>query len=189
LGYKGIVAGRLLLDAYGYYSNFRDFLSRTTVVQLATQKAFSVSVNSPNDIKSYGFGLSAEYLLPGNFSLTFNVTTDRLHNPDSTFVTYYNTPKYRANAGISNSGFGRGQKFGFNLMWRWQDAYWTESDFRQGPVSAFSTLDGMISYKLTNVHSLIKLGATNILNHYYTNAFANPAIGGMYYVSYGYNIF
>ena len=189
LGYKGIIGGRLLLDIYGYYSNFKDFLSRTTVYQVSTSKAFSVSVNSPNDIKSYGFGLSAEYLLPGNFSLNLNLSSDRLHNPDSNFVTYYNTPKYRANAGISNSGFGKGQHFGFNVSWRWQDAYWTESDFRQGPVSAFSTIDAMVSYKMPAVHTLIKLGATNILNHYYVNAFANPAIGGLYYVSLGYNIF
>jgi hypothetical protein len=130
-----------------------------------------------------------DYLLPDNFSLSFNASTDRLKNPDSTFVTYYNTPKYRFNIGLANSGFGHQQRFGFGLQFRWQDAYWTESDFRQGPVSAFGTLDGMISYKLPSVRSLIKLGATNMLNHYYVNAFANPSIGGLYYISYGYNIF
>jgi outer membrane receptor protein involved in Fe transport len=189
LGYKATFSKKLLIDLYGYYSVFDDFLSRTTVVQLNTQKVFSVSVNSPNKIKSYGFGLSVEYLLPQNFVLDLNASSDRLHNPDSTFVTYYNTPKYRANVGISNTGFGHEQRFGFSLQYRWQDTYFTESDFRQGPVSAFSTLDGQVSYKLINVRSLIKLGATNILNHYYTNAFGNPAIGGLYYVSYSYNIF
>ena len=189
LGYKGVFAKRLLIDVYGYYSSFKDFLSRTTVVQLATQKVFSVSVNSPNTIKSYGFGLSVEYLLPGNFVLNGNASSDRLHNPDSTFVTYYNTPKYRANVGIANTGFGPGKVWGFNLQYRWQDSYFTESDFRQGTVSANSTLDAMVSYKLTSVRSLIKLGATNILNHYYVNAFGNPAIGGLYYISYSYNIF
>ena len=189
LGYKGVFSKRLLIDVYGYYSTFKDFLSRTTVVQLATQKVFSVSVNSPNTIKSYGFGLSVEYLLPGNFVLNGNASSDRLHNPDSTFVTYYNTPKYRANVGIANTGFGPGKVWGFNLQYRWQDSYFTESDFRQGTVSANSTLDGMVSYKLTSVRSLIKLGATNILNHYYVNAFGNPAIGGLYYISYSYNIF
>jgi outer membrane receptor protein involved in Fe transport len=48
LGYKGTFDHRLLLDVYGYYSLFDDFLSRTTVVQLSTSKVFSVSVNSPN---------------------------------------------------------------------------------------------------------------------------------------------
>ncbi|MDP4151075.1 MAG: TonB-dependent receptor, partial [Bacteroidota bacterium] len=135
LGYKGTFDRRLLVDLYGYYSQFDDFLSRTTVVQLSTSKVYSVSVNSPNQIKSYGIGLSLDYLLPNNFSLSFNASTDRLHNPDSTFVTYYNTPKYRFNIGLANSGFGHEQRFGFNLQFRWQDAYWTESDFRQGPVS------------------------------------------------------
>ena len=189
LGYKGVISHQLLIDAYGYYTKFVDFLSRTTVVQLNTQKVFSVSVNSPNNINSYGFGLSLEYLLPSNFIASVNASTDRLHNPDSTFVTYYNTPKYRFNIGLANTGFGHEKRFGFNLQYRWQDSYFTESDFRQGNVGAFGTFDGQVSYKLLQVRSQIKLGATNILNHYYVSAFGNPAIGGLYYVSYAYNIF
>ncbi|HTI11290.1 MAG TPA: TonB-dependent receptor [Puia sp.] len=188
LGYKGIIAKNLLIDAYGYYSHFNDFISRTTVVQLNTQKVFSVSVNSPNTINSYGFGLSLDYLLPQNFAISLNASSDRLHNPDSTFVTYYNTPKYRFNIGFSNSGFGPGKKLGFNAQYRWQDKYFTESDFRQGNVNAFGTIDAQISYKLP-LHSLVKLGATNLLNHYYVSAYGNPAIGGLYYISLGYNIF
>ena len=71
LGYKGIFNRRLLVDVYGYYSSFNDFISRTTVVQLSPQKVFSVSVNSPNKINSYGFGLSLDYLLPQNFRCQF----------------------------------------------------------------------------------------------------------------------
>ena len=35
---------------------------------------------------------------------------------------------------------------------------------------------------------MIKLGGSNIFNHYYKNAFANPEVGGLYYVSFGYNL-
>ena len=56
-------------------------------------------------------------------------------------------------------------------------------------MSAFGTIDAQVSYKLTDVRSLIKVGATNLLNHYYVTQYGNPAIGGLYYVSYAYNIF
>jgi len=36
---------------------------------------------------------------------------------------------------------------------------------------------------------LLKLGGTNITNHYYRSAFGNPYIGALYYVSIGYNVF
>ncbi|MBS1933594.1 MAG: TonB-dependent receptor, partial [Bacteroidetes bacterium] len=202
LGYKGLFGKRLLIDFYMYYSRYKDFIGRVSVVQStsgnpatinpadpSSYQGYSVSVNSPNKVSTYGAGLSIDYLMPRNFSITFNVSSDRIHNPDSTFATYWNTPKYRANVGFGNSGFGWEKRFGFNIQYRWQDSYFTEADFKQGPVSAFSTLDAMVSFKCTGIRSLIKLGATNLLNHYYVSQFGNPAIGGLYYVSFGYNVF
>jgi len=200
LGYKSLINKMLLVDIYGYYSEYQNLIGRVSVVQFGPGGAagflttgqyqgYSVSTNSATKIYTHGFGLSLDYLLPGNFTISGNVSTDRIHNPDSTFTTYFNTPKYRFNIGLSNSGFGKGKKLGFNVQYRWQDGYFTESDFRQGDVSAFGTIDAQISYKLTDIRSLIKLGATNLLDHYYVSQYGNPAVGGIYYISIGYNIF
>jgi hypothetical protein len=75
------------------------------------------------------------------------------------------------------------------VQYRWQDSYFTESDFKQGPVSAFGTIDAQVNFKLLDAHSMIKIGATNLLDHYYICQYGNPAVGGIYYVSYAYNIF
>jgi outer membrane receptor for ferrienterochelin and colicin len=200
LGYKTLINKTFLVDVYGYYSEYQNLIGRVSVVQFGPGGAagflttgqyqgYSVSTNSSTNIYTHGFGLSLDYLLPGNFTVSGNVSTDRIHNPDSTFTTYFNTPKYRFNIGLSNSGFGAGKRFGFNVQYRWQDAYFTESDFRQGDVSAFGTVDAQISYKLTDIRSMIKLGATNLLDHYYVSQYGNPAIGGIYYISIGYNVF
>ncbi len=202
LGYKGLFNKRLLIDLYGYYSQYKDFIGRVSVVQStsgnpaainpndpSTYQGYSVSVNSANKVSTYGWGFSVDYILDRGFSIGFNVSSDMIHNPDSTFATYFNTPKYRTNVSFSNNGFGHQKRFGFSIQYRWQDNYYTEADFKQGPVSAFSTLDAMVSYKCTGIRSLIKIGATNLLNHYYVSQFGNPAFGGLYYVSFGYNIF
>jgi outer membrane receptor for ferrienterochelin and colicin len=200
LGYKSLINKTFLVDVYGYYSEYQNLIGRVSVVQFGpggalgalttgAYQGYSVSTNSATNIYTHGFGLSLDYLLPGNYTISGNVSTDRIHNPDSTFTTYFNTPKYRFNIGLSNSGFGHGRKFGFNVQYRWQDAYFTESDFRQGDVSAFGTIDAQISYKLPATHSMIKLGATNLLDHYYVSQYGNPAIGGLYYVSFAYNVF
>ncbi|MBD0287222.1 MAG: hypothetical protein ICV79_17615, partial [Flavisolibacter sp.] len=44
-------------------------------------------------------------------------------------------------------------------------------------------------YKVLQNKSVIRIGATNLLNNYYKNAFGSPEIGGLYYVSLGYNLF
>ena len=49
--------------------------------------------------------------------------------------------------------------------------------------------DAQVSYKIPSVKSLIKLGATNLTNHYNINATGNPAIGGLYYMSIMYNVY
>jgi outer membrane receptor protein involved in Fe transport len=202
LGYKGLFGKRFLIDAYGYYSQYHDFIGRVQVVQSTSgnpatinpadptsYQGYSVSTNSANKVSTYGWGLSADYLLDGNYAIGVNISSDNIHNPDSTFATYFNTPKYRFNITFSNSGFGPQKRYGFNVDYRWQDKYYTEADFVQGPVSAFGTFDAQVSYKLSGIRSLIKIGGCNILNHYYTSQFGNPAIGGMYYISFGYNVF
>jgi hypothetical protein len=155
----------------------------------STYQGYSVAINSSNKVNTYGFGVSLDYLLEKNFELGANFSSDNIHNPDPTFVTYFNTPKYRVNISLLNKGFGYEKRFGFNLIYRWQDTYFTESDFKQGGVSAISTLDAMVSYKFPSIHSMIKIGATNLLDTYYKTAFANPAIGGLYYASFAFNVF
>ncbi len=58
-----------------------------------------------------------------------------------------------------------------------------------GDIPAYGTLDAQVSYKIPKIKSLIKLGASNLLNQYYSSAFGNPQIGGLYYLSFGFNVF
>jgi len=78
---------------------------------------------------------------------------------------------------------------GFSFMYRYQDSFYYEGTFGSGNVPSFATIDGVITFKLPATKSMIKIGGTNLLNHYYTNGFGNAQIGGLYYVSYGYNVF
>ncbi len=196
LGYKGLFGKRILVDVYGYYAKYKDFIGRVSVGQFNTAgnpasgvKGFSVSVNSANTVNTYGEGFSIDYMMQRNYAITFNASSDNIDNPDPNFATYFNTPKYRLNIGLSNSGFGFEKRVGFNVQYRWQDTFFTEADFKQGDVNAIGTFDGQISYKLIPVRSIIKIGATNILNKYYRTSFGNPSIGGLYYISFGYNVF
>jgi outer membrane receptor protein involved in Fe transport len=204
LGYKTLIAEKLLIDAYGYYSRYKDFIGRVAVgrgqsanpnpsvayQELAspfTTTNYSFVYNVATPVKAYGWGLGLEYKFYRNYLLTGNVYSDKLTDVPNGLVTFFNTPKVRYNIGLGNENVYR--NFGFNILFRWQDKIYWEGTFGTGEVPSYSTLDAQISYKIPSIKSMIKLGATNLTNKYYTSAFGNPQIGGLYYISFGYNVF
>ncbi len=201
LGYKGLLLNsKLLIDVYGYYGQFTDFLARRVVVQSKTgsqivqadadtANIFSVPINSDVKIKTYGYGIGLDYRLPGNFVLSGNFASDNLKDVPTTLIASFNTPKYKANAAISNTGFGKAKRYGFTLAYRWQQSFYFEGDLANGNLPAVQTLDAQVSVKLPKTKSIFKIGATNLLNQYYYNCVGNSNIGGLYYVSFGYNLY
>lgn len=191
-GYKGLnLNEKLLIDAYTYYGQYQDFLTRRLVMQnpTTTKKKFSIPVNSTTKVKTYGFGIGVDYRLPANFSIGANFSSDNLTDVPQGFQASFNTPKYRVNLKLANSGFGKNDRYAFNITYKWMDAYKFESDFINGTVPAINTLDAQLSYKIPKTRSVFKIGGNNILNQYYVQGPGNPAIGGLYYVSFAYNVF
>lgn len=210
LGYKGLAwDDKLLIDLYGYYGQYQDFLSRTLLVQpkssftlasitnaIATNvnvsnvaNIYSIPVNASSKVKTYGFGLSLDYRLPAGYLIGTNLSSDNLKDVPEGFIAYFSTPKYRANVSFGNTGLGAKKLFGFNIAYRWQDAFYFQGDFANDDLPAIHTLDAQISFKLPSTKSVLKLGANNLLNQYYVNGAGNSIVGGLYYVSFGYNVF
>ena len=192
LGYKAFFSRDskhgLLLDVYGYLGSYRDFLGRNILFQPATKKIYSTVLNSPTEVKTYGYGLGLDYQLPKNFSIFFNGYSDVITDVPSGFADYFNTPKYRFNTGIANTGFGKKDKLGFNVMFRWQDSFEWQGELANGPIEAYGTVDAQVSYKIPKINSVIRLGGTNVTNHYYKTGYGNPEIGGLYYLSYDFHL-
>jgi outer membrane receptor protein involved in Fe transport len=193
---------------YGYYGQYQDFLTRTLLIQpkngltiddVANGIAqgvnasnlgnlYSIPVNS-SEVKTYGFGLSVDYRMPNNFIAGANLSSDNLQDVPEGFAAYFSTPKYRTNISIGNTGFGPQSRIGFNVAYRWQDEFLFEGDFANAQIPAIHTVDAQVSYKFPLSKSIIKLGANNLLNQYYTNAAGNSIVGGLYYISFAYNVF
>ena len=201
LGYRGLLTKKLLADAYVYYSQYKDFIGRTAVgrgnsgdpnrapIDIAspfTTDNYSFVVNTANNVNAIGWAVSFSYTLAKGFELNANVSSDQLNDVPDNVVTFFNTPKYRYNIGLGNTDLGQG--IGFNLQWRWQDKVFWEGTFGTGEIPSFGTLDAQISYKLPSIKSMLKFGASNLLNDYYRSAFGNPGVGGLYYLSFAYNV-
>ncbi|MDB5277567.1 MAG: hypothetical protein JWR61_2522 [Ferruginibacter sp.] len=200
-GYKGLIAdSKLLLDIYSYYGQYTNFLARKVVVQSRTGapitpadadagQIYSVPINSTSKVKTYGFGIGMDYKISRNYSLSVNAASDNLTDVPTNFIASFNSPKYKLNATFANNGFGKNNRLGFAVAYRWQDAFYFQGDLANGNLPSVQTVDAQVSYKIPSSKSIIKLGANNLLNQYYYNAVGNSRIGGLYYLSFGYNVY
>ncbi len=212
VGYKGFVTDRLLVDAYYYYSQYTDFIAEIQFVQgipngatndpgsfdadsdagkddliqggVVTQE-YGFDVNADGEVKSQGFGVSMDYSLDGGYKIGGNVAYNELISEDDLraqgFRSSYNTPKWRYNVRVENRDFI--ENVGFNMVYRWQDAYYWDSSFGDGVVPAYGTFDAQVSYKIPSANTILKFGGSNILNERYETSFGNPTLGAIYYFS------
>jgi len=194
IGYKGIIDEKLFIDIYGFYAQYNNFIGLTVLVKdpltlgVHPTNTFAIYTNSTNKVNTVGAGLGLQYSLPKGFFVGGNIAYNDLSNADVNVLTQFNTPKIKYNISLGNYTIKK--VFGFNLTYRWQESYYYQSSFVSGNTAAFGVLDAQISMKLPKMNnSMIKIGASNILNHYYTDAIGNPQVGGLYYISLGYNVF
>ena len=186
------------MDGYVYFSQYSNFLGQVAIGQSmtgnptginnpATTRNVSYAQNTEQDVKAIGWGLTAEYKLPHNLFFYGNVYSDKLRDVPQGYATFFNAPLYRFNLGLRSENLYR--NVGFNVVYKWQDENFYEGTFVTGTLPSFGWLDAQVSYKIPNTKSLVRIGGTNIANNYQRTGYGSPYVGGLYYVSYGYNIF
>ncbi len=197
LGYKGVIGKKLLIDVYGFYAQYTNFIGLTVLVKdpfgaggTFTQNAgntYGIYTNSNTKVNTTGAGISLDYTLPSGFIASGNYAYNNISKNDNGQQTDFNTPKNKFNLSFANYTIAK--YYGFNVTYRWQQEYLYQSSFITRTTPAFGTLDAQISMKIPHMtSSVIKIGASNLLNKYYVDAIGNANIGGLYYISFGYNI-
>ncbi len=201
LGYKGVLGSNLIVDAYVYYSQYKNMLgavalgqsgdaqggSVTALLNPLTTRSISYTQNTAGSVNVTGWGISAEYKLVKNYFVYGNVFSDVMGDlPEPEYVSFFNAPKYRFNLGVRNDNVANG--IGFNVIYKYQGKSYYEGTFISGDLPSFSTLDAQITYRVPKTKSTFRIGGTNIANKYYRTGFGSPYVGGLYYVSYGYNL-
>jgi hypothetical protein len=198
IGYRGIIQKKLLVDGYLYYSKYKDFLATIGVAQTKsgnvqellsplTTTNVSYKQNADVTVSAVGWGIGAEYQFIRGFNFYGNVYFDELQNVPAGFVSFFNAPKYRWNIGLRNDNVYH--NIGFNVVVKWQDNNFYEGTFVSGTLPYFTWVDAQVTYRPAHSKSTWRIGGSNIGNSYYRTGYGSPAVGGVYYVSYGYNIF
>lgn len=197
LGYKGLILPNLLVDVYGYTTQYKDFIASLALIRKedagvpvaystplsSTVKVvnYGTVVNNPDKVKAYGFGIGADYLY-NNFKISANFSSDKLQEGTSALQSEFNTPEFRYNVGVSNSNLYK--NVGASVSYRYQGKYQWQSSFIAGEVPAFGTVDAQMNFRFPAQKLTMKFGGSNILNKYYRTNFGNPSVGAVYYVSF-----
>lgn len=207
VGYKSLINNKLVLDANYYFNSYTDFLLNQVVMQpqspvlasdgsINPQAAFDLLngdshlyqlyTNATDRVTAQGATLGITCLLPKSYTLGINGTwaSFNLQDANPNNVPAFNTPEFRTTVTFGNPTVTK--TVGFNLAWRWQDAFdWTSTfnQMRPGRIEAYAVLDAQVSVKMPTIKSVVKVGANNALNNRIYQAFGSPSIGGVYYVS------
>jgi iron complex outermembrane receptor protein len=207
IGYKGMFNNNLVIDVNFYFSSYTDFLLNQVVMEpespvlapdgsINPQAAmdllngdshlYQLYTNAADEVTAQGGTLGITYSLPKNYLVGANATlaTFDIRDANPNNVPGFNTPKYKTSLTFGNSKVT--ERIGFNIVWRWQDAfdwYGTFNQMRPGRIDAFSVVDVQASYKLLPIKSMVKLGAYNLFNNQVYQAYGSPSIGAIYYIS------
>lgn len=199
VGYKGVIANSLFLDANFYYNSYKDFIGAQTVVsKLPTTRAASATAtnptglipagtnfrpytNSPDNITSSGFGLGFSYKIAGGYDLDGSYSYNTFTAPASEFESLFNTPENRFNIGISNRELVG--NLGFGVNYRYSQEYKWESAFGTGQIPSISVIDAQLNYKIKEWKTMIKFGANNLFGKDYRTNYGAGFVGQLYYIS------
>jgi iron complex outermembrane recepter protein len=203
VGYKGLIGGRLLIDAAYYYNVYDDFIAQFRVRKAAgpftgdpandqavaasllsgdASNTFQLYTNLDETVKSQGAVFGFDYSLPGNYLISANYNWNQLiTDQQDDFIFDFNTPEHKVNVSFGNRRLT--DLLGFNLTWRWQEEFNWTSSFANGTVPAVSTFDAQVSYRVPNLKSVVKVGGSNLFNNRHFLNYGGPNLGAIYYVS------
>jgi hypothetical protein len=147
------------------------------------QERYRVYTNAKNTYHNFGSALGITYNIYKKYTFSGNLNFNRMktNKTNDIFVTGFNTPQWSSNLSFGNREVIK--NFGFNITWRWQDAFLWESPLVTGSITAYNTIDAQVTFRLPKLYSQIKVGGADILNHRYLQYAGGPTIGALYYVA------
>lgn len=202
VGYKGLIGDNLFLDMAYYYNVYDDFIAQVRVRKASgaftgtandaaviasllsgdASNTFQIYTNNDESVTAHGAVFGLEYSLPEGYKLGMNYNFNKLIDGLSDeFQNDFNTPEHKVNLSFSNRKVV--DNIGFNITYRWQDAFRWESSFAEVDLDAVSTIDAQVSYTIPDYNATIKVGGSNLTNETSILSGGGPNIGGIYYVS------
>lgn len=198
LGYRGLIAKKVYIDAGAYVSFYQNFLGfkigatfkgeRFVDNQIRPFQVWRIATNAKDLVMTYGAAIGVSYYFIKNYSLNGNYSwnvLNRLGSKDS-IIPAFNTPEHKFNIGISGYDIkiGKQRGFGFNVNYKWIEGFLFEGSPQfTGSIPTYSLLDAQISWEVQKIFTTFKFGGSNLVSKRNYQAYGGPGIGRMLYGS------
>jgi iron complex outermembrane recepter protein len=186
----------------------------TSFSNAANYTTYQVNFNNFNEIYVTGYGLGLDYGIGQGYSVGMNyvkqigkitlkdntgairkdafgvdIVNRKMSNLEVAQVqrNFFISPEDRWNFTFSNPKVTK--NIGFSVAYRWTGEMWVEQGNTQGDIllPSWNTIDASVSYKVPAIKAVIKLGANNLLNKYYSQGYGLAQIGGLYYIAFNFD--
>lgn len=210
VGYKSVLLeNKLVVDIDAYINQYDGFLGQVEVAvtyeaglqnqvpvgsdaaviaaiqanRNTQQTRYRVYTNARNTYNNYGSSLGLTYNFYKKFTVNGNVNYNNIseNKEKDVFVTGFNTPNWATNLSVGNREIIK--NVGFNVVWKWQEAFLWESPLVNGTVPAFNTFDAQVTLRVPKQKANVKVGASNVFNNNYVQYAGGPTLGGLYYLA------
>lgn len=205
IGYKGSPIKNVFVDASFYTSWYSSFIGFRFVatppdpVRLIAPKVYRFSTNATETVTTRGFSAGINYYFAKYFALVGNYSWNVLDKSTDPIIPAFNTPEHKFNIGLSGRDILcnirlnkiseklpiiRLKNWGFNVNYKWVQGFQFEGSPQfTGFVPTYDVVDGQVNYTVPKWKSTFKLGASNLLNKKFYQAYGGPYIGRMAYFS------
>ncbi|HLL42462.1 MAG TPA: TonB-dependent receptor [Segetibacter sp.] len=158
-------------------------IATTSTAASNGQDRYRVYTNAKNTYHNYGSALGVTYNFYKKYTVSGNVNYNKMKSnaTNDIFVTGFNTADWSTNLSFGNREIVK--NIGFNVAWRWQNAFLWESPLVTGNISAYSTVDAQVTFRVPKAKANIKVGGSNLFNSRYLQYAGGPTLGGLYYVA------
>lgn len=206
VGARTTLFEKLFVDFGYYFSIYDSFLGYNIgvdfdytvlqdIVTITGVQPFRYSANSSNTVTTQGVALGLNYYLNDTYTINGNYSWNKLRQDESIvddpIIPAFNTPEHKFNIGFGgrNIKMGSLKKFSFNLNYKWVEGFLFEGSPQfTGFVPTYDMLDAQVSFGLDKINSILKIGASNVLDNRKFQTYGGPRIGRLGYIKLTYEV-
>ncbi len=202
VGARTTLFGKMFIDAGYYYSIYDNFLGfqigvdfdyqlNNNIITINGIQPYRYSANSTNQVTTQGFSIGTNYYLNDKFTINGNYSWNKLNKTfdDDPIIPAFNTPEHKYNIGFAgrNLSIGGKSNFSFNINYKWVQGFLFEGSPQfTGFVPTYDMLDAQVSYGFKKINSVLKIGASNLLDNRQFQTYGGPRIGRLAYITWTY---
>jgi iron complex outermembrane receptor protein len=201
-GVRTTVWDKVFIDFGYYFSWYTDFIGFVFGLDIPQGEGaapptriqpYRIAANATDIVTTMGADIGINYYFYKTYAITANYSWNRLdlQGSDDPIIPAFNTPEHKFNVGLNARDLASPQvlknagltTYGFGVNYRWVDGYIFEGSPQfTGFIPSYDMVDAQMSFNIPRWKSVLKIGASNLLNNQVFTVYGGPRVGRLAYI-------